>query len=87
MGSVDYVHGVPVFGRIGVDIIQQERGIMAQVKTKGSAAVEFEGKSIRLELPPDVHQQFRVEAAKEGMSMAAVARRLVEEYLKRKGGK
>jgi hypothetical protein len=33
---------------------------------------------------PDVHRQFRVEAAKEGLSMAAVARRLVEEYLKRK---
>ena len=64
---------------------------MARAKTKGAKnviATEIEAKSIRLELPPDVHQQFRVEAAKEGMSMAAVARRLVEEYLKRKvGGK
>jgi hypothetical protein len=47
-------------------------------------AVETEAKSIRLELSPAVHQLFRVEAAKEGTSMAAVARRLVEEYLKRK---
>jgi hypothetical protein len=65
---------------------------MARAKTKGAEkviATEIEGKSIRLELPPDVHQHFRVEAAKEGMSMAAVARRLVEEYLakrKSKGG-
>jgi plasmid stability protein len=61
---------------------------MAGKQTKGSnpvTAVEPEAKSIRLELPPDIHQLFRVEAAKEGSSMAAVARRLVEEYLKRKG--
>ena len=49
-------------------------------------AVEVEPKSIRLELPPKIHQQFRVEAAKEGMSMAAVARPLVEDYLRRKAG-
>jgi hypothetical protein len=49
------------------------------------AIVEAEAKSIRLELPPDMHQLFRVEAAKEGTSMAAVARRLVEDYLRRKG--
>ena len=62
---------------------------MARAKPKGAKnviATEIEAKSIRLELLPDVHQQFRVEAAKEGMSMAAVARRLVEEYLKRKAG-
>lgn len=63
---------------------------MARVKAKGGrgmpTAVEAEAKSIRLELPPDVHQQFRVEAAKEGASMAAVARRLVEDYLRRKSG-
>jgi plasmid stability protein len=60
---------------------------MARKRTKEVApmpAVEVEPKSIRLELPPEVHQQFRVEAAKEGLSMAAVARRLVEDYLKRK---
>jgi hypothetical protein len=64
---------------------------MSRPKAKGArsmpATVEVEAKSIRLELPPEVHQQFRVEAAKEGTSMAAVARRLVEEYLKRKGAK
>jgi hypothetical protein len=42
-------------------------------------------KSLLLSLPLDIHQLFRVEAAKEGLSMAAVARRLVEDYLKRKG--
>jgi hypothetical protein len=36
-------------------------------------------KLVRLELPPDVQKQFRVEAAKEGMSMAATARRVVED--------
>jgi plasmid stability protein len=57
-----------------------------QKEEKSMIAVEVEPKSIRLELPPDIHQKFRVEAAKEGMSMAAVARRLVEDYLKRKSG-
>lgn len=56
-----------------------------QTKTSQPAAAEADAKSIRLELPTDIHQLFRVEAAKEGASMAAVARRLVEEYLKRKG--
>jgi plasmid stability protein len=65
---------------------------MARAKTKGATkmpvtATEAEAKSIRLELPTDIHQRFRVEAAKEGTSMAAVARRLVEEYLKRKEGR
>jgi hypothetical protein len=64
---------------------------MARAKSKGAKGMvgtENEAKSIRLELPPDVHHTFRVEAAKEGMSMAAVARRLVEQYLsKRKGSK
>jgi hypothetical protein len=41
---------------------------------------------VRLEIPTDVHKQFRVEAAKEGVSMAGMARRLVEEWVaKRKG--
>jgi hypothetical protein len=54
--------------------------------TKDMTAVETEAKSIRLELSLETHQEFRVAAAKEGMSMAAVARRLVEDYLKRKAG-
>jgi CopG-like RHH_1 or ribbon-helix-helix domain, RHH_5 len=36
---------------------------------------------VRLELPKDVHKQFRVEAAKEGVSMARMARTLVEEWV------
>jgi hypothetical protein len=57
---------------------------------KMPAVVEEAGlKLVRLELTPSVHRDFRVEAAKEGMSMAALARRLVEEWTaKRKvGGK
>jgi hypothetical protein len=50
-------------------------------ETKPMTSVEVEAKSIRLELSPEDHQNFRVEAAKEGLSMAAVARRLVEDYL------
>ena len=79
---------VPASGMILVDIVNPGVNAMAG-RSKGAkrmSAVEVEAKSIRLELPPDVHQKFRVEAAKEGMSMAAVARRLVEEYLKRKSG-
>jgi hypothetical protein len=63
---------------------------MARKQSKGKepmTSVEAEAKSIRLELSPEDHQSFRVEAAKEGLSMAAVARRLVEEYLaKRRAG-
>jgi hypothetical protein len=46
-------------------------------------------KLVRLELSPDVHRQFRIEAAKEGLSMAALARKLVEEWTARRkaGGK
>ena len=46
-------------------------------------------KLVRLELPPDVQLQVRVEAAKEGLSMAAMARRLVENWVKQRkvGGK
>jgi hypothetical protein len=44
-------------------------------------------KLVRLELTPEVQRQFRVEAAKEGLSMAKMARRLVEEWMaRRKGG-
>ena len=48
--------------------------------------VETEAKSIRLELPAKEHQQFRVEAAKEGTTMAAVARRLVLDWLRGRKG-
>jgi hypothetical protein len=56
---------------------------------KMPATVEQPGlKLVRLELTPAVHQQFRVEAAKEGTSMASMAKRLVEEWVAKraKGG-
>lgn len=61
---------------------------MASKRARGGSmpAAETGTKSIRLELPADVHQTFRVEAAKEGTSMAAVARQLVEEWLKKRKG-
>lgn len=64
---------------------------MARSKTKEAksmpATMEGEVKSVRLELSPDTHRDFRIEAAKEGQSMAALAKRLVEEWVaKRKGG-
>jgi hypothetical protein len=44
-------------------------------------------RAVRLELPLSLHKQFRIEAAKEDSSMAAIARRLVEEWMsKRKAG-
>ncbi len=63
---------------------------MARRQSKGAkqmTAVESEVKSVRLELSPDVHRDFRIEAAKEGQSMAALAKKLVEEWVaKRKQG-
>ncbi len=41
-------------------------------------------RSVRFELPVMLHRQFRGEAAKEGMSMAAVAKQLVEEWLSKR---
>jgi hypothetical protein len=49
-------------------------------------ATEAGLKAIRLEVPIEVHQRLRVEAAKLGKSMAAQVRDLVDEFLaKRKG--
>jgi hypothetical protein len=36
---------------------------------------------VRLEIPADIHKLFRIEAAKVGVSMAGMARRLVEEWV------
>ena len=36
---------------------------------------------VRLQLPSTLHLEFRVESAKEGRSMAKMARRLVEAWL------
>jgi predicted HicB family RNase H-like nuclease len=56
-------------------------------ETEAMIAADAEVKSVRLELSPDVHRDFRIEAAKEGQSMAALAKRLVEEWVaKRKAG-
>jgi hypothetical protein len=64
---------------------------MARKQTKGEKAVPTttsseQVRAVRLELPIELHKQFRIEAAKEDTSMAAIARRLVEEWMaKRKG--
>jgi plasmid stability protein len=44
---------------------------------------------VRLQLPAPIHQDFRVEAAKEGRSMSNMARRLVEDWVasRKKGAK
>jgi hypothetical protein len=44
-------------------------------------------KAVRLELPAEEHRALRIEAAKEGVSMAALVRRMVEEYLAKKAPK
>jgi hypothetical protein len=77
---------------ISVDNVHHGTNAMARKQTnetKPMIAVATEPKSIRLALSPEDHQRFRVEAAKEGLSMAAVARRLVEAYLSQRktGGK
>jgi hypothetical protein len=55
-----------------------------RTKTRGAkmpaVATGTDLKVVRLELTSDVQRQFRVEAAKEGLSMAAMARRLVEKW-------
>lgn len=56
-------------------------------KKMQGVATEAGLKLVRLELTDDVHRQFRVEAAKEGVSMAAMARHLIEQWVeKRKAG-
>jgi hypothetical protein len=63
---------------------------MARKKTEKPemSAIEAKPKPIRLALPPDLHQQFRVEAAMQGTNMAILARRIIQEYLAKrsKGG-
>jgi predicted HicB family RNase H-like nuclease len=57
-------------------------------KGKPVSATGTELKAVRLELTAETHKQLRIEAAKQDMSMAALVRGLVEEYLaKRKGSK
>jgi hypothetical protein len=57
-------------------------------KGKPVNAAGEELKAVRLELPLETHRRLRMQAAKEEMSMAALCKRLVDEYLKAqaKGG-
>ncbi len=61
---------------------------MAKART-ASAGKKGESKTmiVRLELEPSDHQAFRVESAKEGLPMALMARRLVKEWLAKRGAK
>ena len=57
-------------------------------KGKPMDATGTELKAVRLELPIEAHKQLRVEAAKEGVSMATFVRKIVEDCLaKLAGGK
>lgn len=65
---------------------------MAKRKTEKpvvSATATEELKAVRLELPPDLHRELRIEAAKRDTHMSALARVAVEEFLARRktGGK
>jgi len=65
---------------------------MARKQAKGAKTVPAtetaeQVRAVRLELPLSLHKQFRIECAKEDSTMAAIARRLVEEWMsKRKVG-
>jgi hypothetical protein len=68
---------------------------MARKQTKGAkpmiaataGASEEVLKAVRLDIPLSMHRELRIEAAKRDMSMAALVRGLVEEFLsKRKAG-
>lgn len=48
---------------------------------KMAVTTEPKAKPVRVDLDPAVHQQFRVEAAKEGVSMAAMGKRIIEEWV------
>ncbi len=50
------------------------------VNTKTTAG---EVKAVRLELPPNLHKELRIEAAKRDTHMSALARVAVEEFLSR----
>jgi plasmid stability protein len=50
------------------------------------AQMTEELRSIRLQLPESVQLRFRVAAARHNKSMAAIARMLVEEWLKKEEG-
>jgi hypothetical protein len=45
-----------------------------------AVAEEVETKPVRVELAPEIHGALRRVAAEEGLSMAALARRIISEY-------
>jgi hypothetical protein len=51
-------------------------------------ATETEKRAVRLYLPQEVHDEFRVIAAKQRTNMALLARKIIEEYVRsaKKGG-
>jgi hypothetical protein len=57
-----------------------KKRIQPEVKPMPAVVEETGLKLVRLEMPPEVHRQFRVESAKEGLSMAAMARKLIEQW-------
>jgi predicted HicB family RNase H-like nuclease len=62
----------------------QECIVMAkkQAKVKGDMpATETELRAVRLELPPQIHAKLRIEAAKKDVSLASLARSVVEDYV------
>lgn len=58
----------------------------AGAKKMGAATTEADLKAVRLELPPDLHRELRIEAAKRDTHMSALARVAVEEFLKKAKG-
>ena len=61
---------------------RKKRNVEADMSTAAEATL----RAVRLELPEDVHRQLRLEAAKQDVSLGALARIAVEDYLKRKAG-
>jgi hypothetical protein len=55
----------------------------AEKKPVSTVATEEEVKAVRLELPPNLHKELRIEAAKRDTHMSALARVAVEEFLDR----
>ena len=65
---------------------------MAKKIERDSRGTPVGFRAVRLELPLDVHKALRIEAARQEVSMGALARVAVEEYLSKaapmpKGGK
>jgi plasmid stability protein len=57
---------------------------MPRKRTPEGKPTDAEGtllKAVRVELPPPMHNQLRVEAAKQDRSMAAYVRELIEDHL------